>query len=213
MAKNPVSKLFLFDMAGTLVDWHPDWRVERLRPHTTMPPEDIHRRLFFDSDSPGVAFDRGIILANEFYKQCCALLGVEPTQTFAATFRHAYQDIFTARDRMGKLLQLLKPNHEMWMMSNTNVWHLDYVRLHFPYFSLITRLCNSDTTGFLKPEEGIFRAAMEMSGREPSELIFVDDRQENIEAAARLGIQAIHFTGDEDALCHRLRELGVSVTV
>lgn len=209
MPLNTEKALFLFDMAGTLVDWYPEKRVERLAPFTAMSPADINRKLFFDADSPGVAFDRGLILATEFYKECCKLLGVEPTQEFAGKFRHAYADIFTARPRMGELLATLRPHHDLWMMSNTNFWHLDHVRLAFPYFAHLTTLCNSDTTGFLKPEEGIFKAAMEMSGRPASEMIFIDDRAENIAAAKGLGIHAIHFQGNEDTLIAELRALGV----
>jgi len=206
-----IGRLILFDMAGTLVDWHPDWREERLSVHTKMWRNEISQRLFWSPDSPGVEFDRGLIIATVFYQRCCELIGVEPTQSFAGVFRHAYADIFTARPQMAELVEGLSTGHELWMMSNTNVWHLDHVRLTFPYLRFVTGSCNSNETTFLKPEEGIFRTAIERSGREPGEIVFIDDREENISAAAALGIQAIHFRGDEGALVGELARLGVDI--
>lgn len=47
--------------------------------------------------------------------------------------------------------------------------------------------------GMRKPDEGIFRVALEISQREPEECIFIDDRPPNIEPAQRLGMRTIHF--------------------
>jgi putative hydrolase of the HAD superfamily len=47
--------------------------------------------------------------------------------------------------------------------------------------------------GLRKPDEAIYRLALDVTGREPEESVFIDDRLINVEYAARLGIRAIHF--------------------
>jgi putative hydrolase of the HAD superfamily len=47
--------------------------------------------------------------------------------------------------------------------------------------------------GLRKPDEAIYRLALDVTRREPEESMFIDDRLINVEYAARLGIRAIHF--------------------
>ncbi|MDA0302081.1 MAG: HAD-IA family hydrolase [Chloroflexi bacterium] len=44
-----------------------------------------------------------------------------------------------------------------------------------------------------KPDPRIFEIALTTLGVSPRECVFVDDRWANVEAAARLGITALHF--------------------
>jgi putative hydrolase of the HAD superfamily len=45
--------------------------------------------------------------------------------------------------------------------------------------------------GLRKPEEGIYRLALEITQRPPEECLFVDDRPLNVDAAAQLGMSVI----------------------
>ncbi|MEU4220356.1 HAD-IA family hydrolase [Actinoplanes sp. NPDC026623] len=47
----------------------------------------------------------------------------------------------------------------------------------------------------VKPDPAIFAAALAALGAGPGDVVFVDDRRANIEAAAALGIRGILFTG------------------
>lgn len=62
--------------------------------------------------------------------------------------------------------------------------------------------------GQAKPDEEIYVNAMGISGCDGRGAIFIDDRSLNVEAAAALGLNAIHFTG-LDALRAAVREQGV----
>ena len=46
-----------------------------------------------------------------------------------------------------------------------------------------------------KPDPAIFRLLTTRFGLELSECIFIDDNPRNVEAAKKLGMEAIHFTG------------------
>jgi putative hydrolase of the HAD superfamily len=49
--------------------------------------------------------------------------------------------------------------------------------------------------GLRKPEPAIYRRALEILGRPAERILFIDDRAENVAAAAAAGIQAIRFEG------------------
>ncbi len=65
----------------------------------------------------------------------------------------------------------------------------------------------SSEVGSCKPHRGIYRAALEMLGANPCEVLFFDDRKKNIRAAELVGIRGQLWSGAADART-LLRELG-----
>lgn len=62
--------------------------------------------------------------------------------------------------------------------------------------------------GVRKPEPAIFRLVLDVLGKPAERVLFIDDRQPNVDAASAMGIHAIHFTGEAD-LRQELGRLGV----
>ncbi|MGA8153238.1 MAG: HAD family phosphatase [Terriglobales bacterium] len=60
-----------------------------------------------------------------------------------------------------------------------------------------------------KPEEGIYELALEITQRPPEECCFVDDRELNLDAASRLGMNVIHMQNAQQ-LRSDLEKLGVT---
>ena len=58
-----------------------------------------------------------------------------------------------------------------------------------------------------KPEEAIYKAAAEGLDTPPANILFVDDKPENIEAARHAGMQAIQYS-DHDSFEREMRERG-----
>ena len=61
-----------------------------------------------------------------------------------------------------------------------------------------------------KPEETIFRIALEVTQRPPEQCVFIDDRTLNLESPRRLGFNVIHHQ-NADQLRSELRKHGVEV--
>lgn len=61
-----------------------------------------------------------------------------------------------------------------------------------------------------KPEEAIFRMALQVSQRPPEECLFIDDRPLNLECPRRLGMNVIHYQ-DAERLRSELRKYRVEV--
>ncbi len=47
--------------------------------------------------------------------------------------------------------------------------------------------------GIRKPDEGIYKIALEVTQRQPEECLFIDDRELNLECAQQLRMRTIHF--------------------
>ena len=62
--------------------------------------------------------------------------------------------------------------------------------------------------GLRKPDPAIFHRVLDILGRPASRILFIDDRDENIVAAAAAGLKTIHFKG-QAALRGELANLGV----
>jgi putative hydrolase of the HAD superfamily len=72
-------------------------------------------------------------------------------------------------------------------------------------FSLFVSSC---FVGLRKPEEGIYRLALEITQRPPEECCFIDDRPLNLDSASRLGMQVIQMENAKQ-LREDLQKLGV----
>jgi putative hydrolase of the HAD superfamily len=59
---------------------------------------------------------------------------------------------------------------------------------------------NSALVGMKKPDPAIYQLALQRLGVRPQEAIFVDDMQPNVDAAAALGIHAVRFAGEKEAI-------------
>ena len=73
-------------------------------------------------------------------------------------------------------------------------------------FSLFVSSC---FVGLRKPEEGIYRLALEITQRPPEECCFIDDRPLNLDSAAKLGMHVIQMK-DAEQLRRDLQKLGVT---
>jgi putative hydrolase of the HAD superfamily len=62
--------------------------------------------------------------------------------------------------------------------------------------------------GLRKPHPEIYKRAIDILGLAPERILFIDDRQSNVDAATITGLSAIRFTGEQD-LRRQLKELTV----
>ena len=73
-------------------------------------------------------------------------------------------------------------------------------------FSLFVSSC---FVGLRKPEEAIYRLALDITQRPPEECCFIDDRPLNLDSASRLGMHVIRMENAEQ-LSQELESLGVA---
>lgn len=113
------------------------------------------------------------------------------------------------------LLLKLKERYHTCALSNINDIHLTcidkYIQTNFGQQGLASYFNTayySHEMGCRKPEEKIYKILLEKENINPAEAFFVDDRKENVKAAAALGIQAF-VLADRNNLIPLLTELGI----
>ncbi len=108
---------------------------------------------------------------------------------------------------LGKLAQT-----RAYMMASLNneSREINEYRIHrFHLRDYFQAFFSSCYLGVRKPEEQIYRLALEIAQREPEECVLIDDRGLNLECAREIGMQGIQFQNVAQ-LRAELSELGIS---
>ncbi len=94
---------------------------------------------------------------------------------------------------IGYIKQELKPKYKIGFLSNTSANWLD--ELFTPdQLELFEVKILSFQIGYAKPEAQAYEIAAERLGMRLTECVFIDDRQEYVDGAKRVGMKSILFT-------------------
>jgi putative hydrolase of the HAD superfamily len=63
-----------------------------------------------------------------------------------------------------------------------------------PALAIFDHLMFSSRLGLVKPDPAVFEAALKVLSREPEQVLFIDDREANVEGARAAGLRAVRFT-------------------
>jgi putative hydrolase of the HAD superfamily len=96
-------------------------------------------------------------------------------------------------------------------VNNENRALNEYRLKKFDLLDAFDAFFSSCYLGIRKPDRKIYQIALDVLQRDPERAVFIDDRPENVAAAASLGIRAIRYQGSEQ-LISELEQLGVSLS-
>lgn len=155
------------------------------------------------------AFDSGQITLNEYLDRTLFYRSRSFTREEFTAFMFAqskeYADtraILSAAARTGKYF-VGSINNEPLELNQYRIEAFNLRRDFLVFFS-------SCYVRSRKPEETIFRVALEVTQRPPEQCVFIDDRPLNLESPRRLGMSVIHHQNPEQ-LRSELRNYGVEV--
>ena len=151
------------------------------------------------------SFDMGKVMPEKFYLQAAKIFKANIDKT---TFFSIYNDIFSLNMPIVGLLKSLRSRYTLVLCSNTDVERFGFVKKKFPEVLFFDKYVVSYEVGFMKPHPRIYEAALEEAGTKPEENVFIDDREENIIAAEKLGLQTILLNPDTN-LKHELQKKSV----
>jgi glucose-1-phosphatase len=186
-------KAILFDLGRVLIhfDFKRGYRaLEGLCPYTAV---EIPRRLA----GTGLVerFETGLVEPREFVDQICRILDLKVDYE---EFRAIWSSIFTDILIPESMLEGLGRRYRLVLVSNTNALHFEMIRetygqllRHFHHLVL------SYEVRAMKPQPEIFQVAVERAGCRPEECFYTDDIAAYIEAARRMGIDAVAFESRE----------------
>ena len=187
------SKALIFDLGGVIIDVDVPETLRQFAALSGRTGDEIYD--LYRSTSAFNDFEKGLIDASQFRRTVRALLDVP------AASDQQLNDAWNAMIRSIplekiELLKRLKESYEVFILSNTNDLHVDYVNhtilpplksvrsfdecVHHVYYSHLMKM--------RKPDEEIFQYLLDAHNLDPSDTVFLDDNEENIAAATRLGM-------------------------
>lgn len=135
-----------------------------------------------------VSFNEGRISPEEFYRQVISKL---KARIGYDEFYAIYSDVFFLNSPVLDILKRLKGRYKLILLSNTDVMHFTFIKKKFPEILIFDDYVLSYEVGAMKPDSRIYEEALRRTGFKPEECLFIDDLEENIKGAQKLGINVI----------------------
>jgi putative hydrolase of the HAD superfamily len=181
----------LFDIGGVIVKWKEEWLYKDVAKKF-----GLSEVLLVNEGKKELSNLRlGKISEPEMWQRIGAKINSEELSNIKESLIH---DIFKSRISVDESIfaiikQLQKKNIKIGILSNTTlVTHTIVEELidmsYFNYQFLSYRI------GWEKPDEKIFKYVTEQLPYSKKEILFIDDKISNVNAAKEFGIKAIHFT-------------------
>jgi glucose-1-phosphatase len=183
-----------FDLGNVLIRVDHYRFCRRLAVLARLTPEEVYAQVFESGLEPG--YDTGRITSREFYQQVTAHFGVALS---FSRFRALWCDLFDPMEGMAEVVQHLASRFPLFLLSNTNALHFDYIKGRFaallqPFRAFVL----SYEVGSRKPEPAVYQSLIRQAGRPPEEILFLDDKVSFVEAARDQGLKAWQFHSPQD---------------
>ncbi|MFC4008692.1 HAD family hydrolase [Nonomuraea purpurea] len=92
------------------------------------------------------------------------------------------------------LCELIEDGRDVALLSNAPVCIGDGID-ELPWIAAIGHRFYSARMGLVKPDRKIYDEMARALDADPAQIVFIDDRQENVEGAQRAGMTGVRFTG------------------
>jgi len=177
----------VFDLGKVLLHFDYDIAVRRLTPHARV----RERELFELLHRPELLYryETGGLTSEEFFREVREAAGLKlEYEPFVTLF----SDIFAPIDEMIALhAQLRSAGVPSFIFSNTNEIAIRHIREKYPFFREFDGYVLSYEEGAMKPQPPIYEAVERLTRRAPAELVYIDDRPENIAHGLERGWRAV----------------------
>ena len=177
----------VFDLGKVLVDFDYGIAGRKLAGRASMAAAELGQ--FLVSVPLIIRYETGLITSEEFFQEVRATSGfLGSLEEFASLFA----DIFTPIQPMVELhAQLRAKGLPTYIFSNTNELAVRFIRQNFPFFHHFDDYILSYEHRAMKPDSRLYEVVEDRSGSRRGQILYIDDRPENIAAGAARGWRVI----------------------
>ena len=194
----------VFDLGNVFVDIVHARASEALEQFCTGGPARLQEAITSSNLLHGI--ERGEVDAQTFF---AAVAEHAACSAGFETFCSAFCDIFVAVPEMiAANARLRARGTRTYMCSNTSALHFEHLKREHAFMSAFDGYFLSYEVRCMKPDPCIYDAVEKGTGLGGEAIVFIDDRHDNVAAAAARGWIAIHHLGPAATL-ERLRELSL----
>ena len=184
---------FLFDLGGVFFDWDPHHFYKDI--FDTQDERDYflnnvcNDQWNIQQDAGRLIKDAEIDLIRDFprYKNEIRLYYKNHRKMFRKIFQKSIDVLFDLKNK----------GYECYVLSNWSWETFQGMDKEYPFLKKFDGLIISGKEKLIKPDEKIYKLAINNFNLVPEETVFIDDKKENIEAAKKLGFLTIHLTNPE----------------
>jgi FMN phosphatase YigB (HAD superfamily) len=180
-------KAVIFDLGKVLLDFDYLIAGSKLAVRSDKAPQEFTDLLL--QPHLLLQYETGLSSKEEFFQAVCKATGYNGNLT---EFAFSFGDIFTPIEPMIAMHADLRRNgYATYIFSNTNELAVDHIRRVYPFFANFDDYVFSFEHRCMKPDSGLYEAVEKSSGRSGPEILYLDDRLENIEAGSVRAWQTI----------------------
>ena len=193
----------VFDFGGVLIEWDPRNLYRKIFNDDMQAVESFLRESKFMEwnihQDAGRPFSEAVDEFCSRMPQYCELIRLYDQRYEEAISGPIWSTV--------EILRLLKQaGYPLYGLSNwpSEKWRL--VRPKYDFFGLFDDILISGDVKLAKPDPRIFSLFLEQTGLQAEQCLYIDDSPHNIQVAAQMGFQTIHFQSTEQLraeLCQR----------
>lgn len=191
-----MAEVILFDLGNVLVEFSQEPICKGLARFATktpyQDPREVYRFIFHPEGGLENAFDEGRIAPETFFREISDEMGLRLSYE---EFCPIWNRIFRARPGAEELVRFLSGRVRQHILSNTNAIHFPYLLEQFPWLTLVDSMFLSHEMGCRKPKPALYHRVLERLQHPADEVLFLDDRQENLVPARELGMKTVWVRG------------------
>jgi FMN phosphatase YigB (HAD superfamily) len=196
----------VFDLGKVLVDYDYKIASQRILRRTRLSDEEMQHLLC--ASLLLRQYETGLISTAEFHEGVCDVSGYDGG---LEEFGPAFADIFSEIEPMTAMHAALRADGiPTWIFSNTNPLAERHIRRRFPFFSNFDGYVLSCEHGAMKPDQKIYEVVERKTGRRGGEILYLDDRPENVAAGLARNWRAVLHETPEKTLA-LMAKLGLPV--
>ncbi|MDR3329258.1 MAG: HAD family phosphatase [Prevotellaceae bacterium] len=182
-------KNIIFDFGNVFIEWD---------------PRRIFRQIVADgeldsfmqsvwSEDWNDTLDRGVSLADN--EKNLHAKYPQHSRYIAFFHEHWYDSLGEVnRDSVALLADLQRAGYATYGLSNWSAETFPVVRKRHPFFDMLNGIVISGEEKVGKPDPRFYQILLDRYRLDPPACAFIDDRQDNIDTAQRLGIRTVLFT-------------------
>lgn len=187
-------KCLIFDLGGVIIDLDVQKTINELAKLAQVDPAFVQQEHV--NHESFKLYETGAISDEEFRTFLKDLLQYEGEEALLDEAWNAM--ILDIPAEKIQLLQQLRKDHQLFLLSNTNTIHMKRVSERLavhgvnsfdPFFD---KQYYSHLINRRKPDAEIYEFVLKENKLDPREVLFIDDNEDNIKGAANLGIQTLH---------------------
>ena len=186
-------KAVIFDFGNVICQYDNHLFTTAISGFSPLTERELYRLIYEQSDLPCL-YETGMISSGAFYEKLIRLCQLKVSKE---AFISAYTGIFKPIISTIQLIERLKENYRIALLSNTNELHFSSVIKQQKVFGLFDAVSLSFEVKAMKPDRLIFDDCLNKLGLLPCECIYIDDIQEYADKATALGFEGIQYKTEQ----------------